>query len=119
MNKNSKLNIIKNNKLKHAILAALADEVSKTILDSTIYKSKTVDEIIAEKKIPHTSAYRKVEWLLAKQLLLIEKIKRNKIKESRFLLARFTSIIIEYQHGPIEIRILLNKNINEMKKKCK
>ena len=112
-----KFNIIKNHKLKRAILAALADEISKTILDSTIDKSKTVDEIIAEKKIPHTSAYRKVEWLLSKQLLFIEKVEKSKIKESRFFLARFTSIIIEYRNGIIEIRTMQNKNINEMK--CK
>ena len=114
MNKNSKLNIIKNNKLKHAILSALADEVSKTILDSTIYKSKTVDEIIAEKKIPHTTAYRKVDWLLAKQLLLIEKIEKSKINESRFLLARFSNIFIEYREGDIDINAINNKKISEL-----
>ncbi|MDR4511177.1 MAG: hypothetical protein MRJ93_05660 [Nitrososphaeraceae archaeon] len=119
MDEDSKFTIIKNKELKNAIIMALADDITRRILDSTISQSKTVEQIIAEKKIPHTSAYRKVEWLLSKQLLFIEKIKRNKIKESRFLLARFISIIIEYQHGLIEIRILLNKNINEMKKKCK
>jgi len=50
MTDDSKFNIIKNHKLKRAILAALADEISKAILASTINKSKTVDEIIAEKK---------------------------------------------------------------------
>ncbi|MDX1372092.1 MAG: hypothetical protein R3321_06460 [Nitrososphaeraceae archaeon] len=109
-----KFNIIKNHKLKRAILAALADEISKTILDSTIDKSKTVDEIIAEKKIPHTSAYRKVEWLLSKQLLFIEKVEKSKINESRFFLARFTNIFIEYRQGDIDINAINNQKIPDL-----
>lgn len=117
MDENSRFDIIKNKELKKAILIALADVITRKILDSTISKSKIVEKIIFEQKIPHTSAYRKVEWLLSKQLLFIEKVEKNKIKESRFFLARFTSIIIEYRNGIIEIRTMQNKNINEMK--CK
>ena len=114
MDEDSKFTIIKNKKLKNAIIIALADDITRRILDSTISQSKTVDEIIAGKKIPHTSAYRKVEWLLAKQLLLIEKIEKSKINESRFLLARFSNIFIEYREGDIDINAINNKKISEL-----
>jgi hypothetical protein len=50
MNKDSNFTIIKSKELKKSIVAALVDDIAKIILDSTIYDSKTVEDIILEKK---------------------------------------------------------------------
>lgn len=116
MNKDNDNNftIIRNIKLKKDIVTALADEISRAILDSTIDKSKTVEDIITEKNISHTSAYRKVNWLLSKQLLFIEQGEKNSINKSRFLRSRFRIILICYRQGIIEIEVKSNKKIYEI-----
>ena len=55
---------IKNERSKRAILAALADAELQKILDATMYNSKSVNQIIRETNIPHTTAYRKIKWLV-------------------------------------------------------
>ncbi|MDR4512960.1 MAG: hypothetical protein MRJ93_14795 [Nitrososphaeraceae archaeon] len=111
MNKDTIFINIRNNELKKAILIAMADETSKAILDATIDKPKRVEDVIVEKNIPRTSAYRKVGWLLSKQLLCIEKMERNIINESRYLHSRFIKILIQYRQGVIEIEAVPNKKI--------
>jgi hypothetical protein len=114
MNKNSNFKNIKSKELKKDIVAALADDTSKAILDSSIYESKTVEDIIIENKIPRTSAYRKVDLLLSQKLLVIEKIERSRMKESRFFITRFTNIKIKYRNGLIDIEVVPNKKICKM-----
>jgi DNA-binding IclR family transcriptional regulator len=61
--------IIKNKKLERAILVALADAELQKILDATMYNFKSVNQIIRETNIPHTTAYRKIKWLVEEKLL--------------------------------------------------
>jgi len=56
--------IIKNDRLKCAILTALADTDLQKILDAAIYQSKSGNQIIKETNISHTSAYGKIKWLV-------------------------------------------------------
>ena len=44
------------------------------ILDSVMLRAKPINTIIKETDIPHTTAYRKVKWLLDNGLLAVEKI---------------------------------------------
>ena len=67
--------IIKNEKMKRAILAALADTELLKILDATMYNSKSVNQIIRETNMPHTTAYRKIRWLVEEKLLIVDTIK--------------------------------------------
>ncbi len=60
--------------MKHAILTALADDEMQRILDSAMQTSKSVIEIIKDKNIPHTNAYRKIKWLVDEGLLSTDKI---------------------------------------------
>jgi DNA-binding IclR family transcriptional regulator len=66
--------IIKNKRLERAILAALADAELQKILDATMYNSKSVNQIIRETSIPHTTAYRKIKWLAEEKLLRADEI---------------------------------------------
>ncbi|HEY6883657.1 MAG TPA: hypothetical protein VI278_06430 [Nitrososphaeraceae archaeon] len=66
--------IVSSERLKHAILAALADTDLHKILDAAMYDSKSVTEIIRETNISHTTAYRKIKWLVEEKLLAVDKI---------------------------------------------
>jgi hypothetical protein len=55
--------IIKSDRLKCAIVAALADTDLQKILDAAIYQSKSGNQIIKETNISHTTAYKKIRWL--------------------------------------------------------
>jgi len=66
--------IIKSQRLKKAISTALADDEMIKILDSVGNQAKSVRDIISEKDIPYTNAYRKTKWLLAEKLLVIDEI---------------------------------------------
>ena len=56
--------IIRGERLKRALLVALADTDLQKILDAAMYQSKSVNQIIKETNISHTTAYRKIKWLL-------------------------------------------------------
>jgi len=66
--------IINNNELKQNILAALADKEMLKILNLSMYNSKSVNDIIRESDISYTTVYRKIKWLLDKELLVVDKI---------------------------------------------
>lgn len=66
--------IVSSERLKQAILAALADTDLHKILDAAMYNSKSVTEIIRETNVSHTTAYRKIKWLVEEKLLAVDKI---------------------------------------------
>ena len=66
--------IIESEKFKQSILTALADKEMVKIIDCTTNRPASVNEIIKETDIPHTTAYRKIKWLLEEGLLLVERI---------------------------------------------
>ena len=66
--------IVTSENLKQAILVVLGDKEMLKILDTTMLRARSVNDIIVETRIPHTTAYRKVKWLLEQNLLAVEKI---------------------------------------------
>src|SRR5438552_10717159 len=71
--------IIGNERSKQAILAALADTELQKILDAAMFNSKSVNQIIRDTGIPHTTAYRKIKWLLDEGCLLLIKLISQKM----------------------------------------
>ena len=65
--------ILDSPKIKNAILTALADPEVVSILDCTMDRSKSVCDIIRETDMPHTTAYRKIKWLVDENFLLLIK----------------------------------------------
>ena len=61
--------IIKSQRLKEAILAALADKEMVKILDCVMYNPKPVNDIIKENNIPHTRHIERSNGLLKKDCL--------------------------------------------------
>jgi transcription initiation factor IIE alpha subunit len=67
--------IIKSQRIKRALLTALADEEMLKIMDCVIDHSKSFNDIIAENSsISRTTAFRKIKWLLKEGLIIVDKI---------------------------------------------
>jgi hypothetical protein len=67
--------IVKSQKIKRALLSALADEEMVKIMNCVMYNSKSFNDIVLENnEIPRTTAFRKIRWLLNEQILIVDKI---------------------------------------------
>ena len=101
-------------RLKQAILVALADTDMVKILDCTMFKDKSVNDIIKECNVPHTTAYRKINYLLEQRLLVCTRMdftedgKKFSLFKSVFKLLNvkyeYNNLVVEgeYNIDPIE-----------------
>jgi predicted transcriptional regulator len=100
---------------KQSILAALADQEIVMILDCALVRERSVNEVIRECNIPHTTAYRKIKWLLDNGLLLSI---RNELTEDgkKFTLFKsvYKSLKINYEYG--NIVVFAEYNINPVQR---
>jgi predicted transcriptional regulator len=86
-------------KIKKAILTALADP------EMVSY------DIIMETKMPHTTAYRKIKWLVEQDLLVVDRICiTDEGKKYSLFLSVFRSIVVKYEN--IKIMIEAEQNID-------
>lgn len=107
--------IISSQKIKTNILLALADPEIKSILDYTSYESRTINQIIRECNMAHTSAYRKVRWLLENNLLVTDTfVIAQDGKKSSLVRSIFKSITIKYT--PIEMTVEVEQNVDVLEK---
>ena len=106
--------IIKSERLKHAILATLADQEMIKILDSAMYQSRSVNDVIRENNIPHTTAYRKIKWLLEQGMLVVDKIEITS-DGKKFTLFRSTmkSLNIKYEYNNLVVEAEENLDITK------
>jgi predicted transcriptional regulator len=65
--------IVKSHEVR-VVLTALADNEMMKILDSAMNQSKSVNEILKETNISHTTGFRKIKWLLSEGLIMLDKI---------------------------------------------
>src|SRR5215813_12415663 len=56
------------------VLTVLADNEMMKILDSAMKQSKSVNEILKETHISHSTGWRKIKWLLNEGLVILDKI---------------------------------------------
>ena len=63
--------LARDSELKKAILKALSDEYSRTIMNFTIEEPKSVVDIVKECDIPMTTAYRRVHELEENKILKV------------------------------------------------
>lgn len=103
--------IIRSQKTKTSILLALADPEMKSILDYTAHESKSINQIIKECNIAHTSAYRKVKWLLENNFLVTDSfVITQDGKKSSLVQSVFKSITVKYT--PAEMIVEIEQNID-------
>lgn len=91
-------------RIKSAVLTVLADPEMVRIIDSTMNQTKSVYDIIMETKMPHTTAYRKIKWLVDNKLLVIDRISISE-EGKRYSLFHsvFRSINVKYENNTIII----------------
>ena len=98
-------------RIKSAVLTVLADPEMVRIIDSTMNQTKSVYDIIMETKMPHTTAYRKIKWLVDNKLLVIDRISISE-EGKRYSLFHsvFRSVTVKYEN--IKIIIEAEQNID-------
>jgi len=107
--------IIKNERSKCAILAALADNEVQKILDAAMHHSKSVSQIMRDTGVPHTTAYRKIKWLLEEKLLVVDKIEITEDgKKSSLLRTVLKSFNVKYEYNNVLIEA--EQNYDTLKK---
>src|SRR2546422_6940816 len=107
--------IIKSERLKRAILAALADTELQRILDAVMYQSKSVNQIIRETNVSHTTAYRKMRWLVEEKLLIVDKIEITEDgKKSSLFRTVLKSFNVRYEYNNVVIEA--EQNVDTVRK---
>jgi len=107
--------LIKNERLKRAILAALADTELQKILDASMYQSKSVNDIILETNVSHTTAYRKIKWLVEEKLLIVDKIEITEDgKKSSLFRTILKSFNVSYDYNNVVIEA--EQNFDSLRK---
>lgn len=104
--------IVKSQRAKKAVMAALADEEMMNIFNSTMYQSKSISDIIVETSIAYTTCYRKVKWLLNEGLLVVDKIVITKEgKKFSMFHSVLRSINVKYEGNNVVIEAEENFDI--------
>jgi predicted transcriptional regulator len=106
--------IVMRDRFKHAVLTALADKEMVKILECATYRPTSVNEVIRETGISHSTAYRKIKWMLEEGLLFTEKINIT-ADGKKFSLFRSTlkSIVTKYDQGKISVQVEYNIDVVE------
>ena len=104
--------IIEQEKLKQSILTAISDSEMIKIIDCMIDQPASVHDVIRQTDIPHTTAYRKIKWMLDAGLLIVEKIQITP-EGKKFSLFRSTlkSINASYEKGKTVVEVQYNLNV--------
>src|SRR6266581_1005788 len=107
--------IIRGERLKRAILAALADTELQKILDAVMYQSKSVNQIMHETNVSHTTAYRKMRWLVEEKLLIVDKIEITEDgKKSSLFRTVLKSFNVKYEYNNVVIEA--EQNVDTLRK---
>jgi len=107
--------IVKGERLKRAILLALADTELQKIMDATVYQSKSVTQIIQESNVSHSTAYRKIRWLVEEKLLIVDKIEITEDgKKSSLFRTTLKSFNIKYEDNNLLVEA--EQNFDTMRK---
>ena len=103
--------IVKGERLKRAILLALADTELQRIMDAAVYQSKSVNQIIQESNLSHSTVYRKIRWLVKEKLLIVDKIEITETgKKTKLFRSILKSFRVNYGHNNIVIEAEQNSD---------
>lgn len=106
--------LVERDRFKQAIMVAMADKEMVKILDCSTCRSRSVNDVIKETGISHSTAYRKIKWMLEESLLFTEKIEITP-DGKKFSLFRSTlkSISARYENGRLAVEIEYNVDVLE------
>ena len=104
--------LAKDSSLKKAILKALADDYSKTIMNATIEKSKSVVDLVKECNIPMTTAYRRIHDLENSKILKVTgAIVTEDGKKYYLYQNRIKSIYVTFGLESLDVQIVDNEGM--------
>lgn len=101
--------LIRDSKVRKALMAALADESSSRILAATAYKPRSVMDLIRDEGLPSSSAYRRIHELEEAGLVVVAKTVLNPDGKSyQMYRATFREVSVEFRAGDLEVRAVPN-----------
>ena len=104
--------LARDSNLRKAVLKALSDEYSQSIMNFTIEKPKSVVEIVKECDIPMTTAYRRVNELEENKILKVTGSVVTDDGKKYFLYQnRLKSIYVIFGLEALDIQIVENKGM--------
>jgi CTP-dependent riboflavin kinase len=106
--------IIDRDRFKQAILTAVADKEMVKIMDCATIRSKSVSDVIKETGISHSTAYRKIKWMLEESLLFTDRIEITPDgKKFSLIKSVLRSINIKYYQGKMAVEAEYNVDVLE------
>ncbi len=104
--------LIKDRRLRQALLEALADEQSASILASTAYQPRSVMDLIRDEGIPSSSAYRRVHELEESGLIVVARtVLTSDGKTYSMYKATFRELTVAFQTGEIVVSATPNLDV--------
>lgn len=103
--------IVERERFTKAILTAMADTEMLRIMEYATDESRSVNDVIRKTGISHSTAYRKIKYMLEESILFTEKIAITD-DGKRYSLIRSTlkSINVRYERGKTMIEVDYNVN---------
>ena len=99
----------KDSKFRKAILKALSDEYSRTIMNYTIEKPRSVIDIVKDCNIPMTTAYRRVHELEENKILKVTgSIVTDDGKKYFLYQSRLKAIYVVFGLESLDVQIVNN-----------
>jgi len=93
---------------KDSLLEILSDKYCRSILESIMYKPKSVIEITSETNIPMSTVYRRVQNLHDNKLLHISGIITDEGKRLFMYKSKIKGMKSTFDNGQIEVELILN-----------
>ena len=94
---------------KDSLLEVVSDKYCRTILESIMYKPKSVMEITAEAKIPISTVYRRIQTLHDNKLIATSGTITEDGKKLFLYKSKVKGIQCNYNNGQMEVELTLNK----------
>ena len=94
---------------KDSLLEVVSDKYCRTILESIMYKPKSVMEITAEAKIPISTVYRRIQTLHDNKLITTSGTITEDGKKLFLYKSKVKGIQCNYNNGQMEVKLTLNK----------
>lgn len=103
--------IVERDQFKRAILTAMADEEMLKIMEYATDKCRSVNDVIRETGISHSTAYRKIKYMLEQNILFTEKIAiSDDGKKCSLFRCTLKSINVRYEQGKTTLEVDYNVN---------
>ena len=93
---------------KDSLLEVVSDKYCRTILESIMYKPKSVMEITAEAKIPISTVYRRIQTLHDNKLIATSGTITEVGKKLFLYKSKIKAIQCNYNNGQMEVKLTRN-----------